>query len=233
MRCSRIREAVSARLDGERPGVPPARVEAHLATCADCRAWARAAASLPAILAEGVAPADRVRARTAPDPEVIAAPLAEASDAASRPGPPRRADRADWADRVEPAGAGRRPALVSLGELRLVLAALAVVQLVIAWPGVLPGGHATAHMSHELTSWDFGLAVGLLFLAWQPSRAWGALPLVALLVTGLTATSVLDLLSGHSLMGREFVHLLGLAGLGVLWELARRVPRPSVVVRLA
>ena len=200
MRCSRFREAVSARLDGEDPGVPAARIDGHLATCADCRAWATAAGSLPA-------PTEAPVEATTPDPGVLAALLA-----AGRPG---------------------RAALVTVQEWRIALAVIAVVQLVTAWPGVLSGGHASVHIAHELTSWDIGLAVGFVFLAWQPSRAWGALPLVALLVAFLTGASVLDLVSGAALLGRESVHLLEVAGLGCLWMLARRMPRSSVVLRLA
>jgi predicted anti-sigma-YlaC factor YlaD len=200
MRCSRFREAVSARLDGEDPGVPDDRIDPHLATCPECRAWAASAGSLPALTE---APLERV----APDPGVLAALLDEA-----RP---------------------RRGALVTVREWRIALALISVVQLVTAWPGVISGGHASVHMAHELTSWDLGLAVGFLFFAWQPSRAWGALPLVALLVAGLAGASVLDLVSGNPLLGREAVHLLAVAGLGCLWMLARRVPRSSVVLRLA
>jgi predicted anti-sigma-YlaC factor YlaD len=39
MQCDRFREAVSARIDGEDPGLPDDALEAHLAGCADCRAW--------------------------------------------------------------------------------------------------------------------------------------------------------------------------------------------------
>lgn len=39
MRCDRFREAVSARIDGEDPGLPDAVLDAHLDSCADCRAW--------------------------------------------------------------------------------------------------------------------------------------------------------------------------------------------------
>jgi predicted anti-sigma-YlaC factor YlaD len=200
MRCSRFRQAVSARLDGEDPGVPAGRVDAHLAACSDCRGWAMAARSLPALTE---APLER----TSPDPGVLASLLAEA-----RPG---------------------RRALISVREWRIVLAVIAAVQLATAWPGVLTGGHASEHLAHELTSLDIGLAVGFLFLAWQPSRAWGALPLVGFLVACLAGASVLDLLSGNALLGREVVHLLEVAGLGCLWMLARRVPRSSVVLRLA
>jgi predicted anti-sigma-YlaC factor YlaD len=37
--CERIREAASARLDGEAPGVPSARIDEHLAECPACRRW--------------------------------------------------------------------------------------------------------------------------------------------------------------------------------------------------
>jgi predicted anti-sigma-YlaC factor YlaD len=39
MRCDTFREAISARIDGEDPGLPAAAVDAHLAGCADCRGW--------------------------------------------------------------------------------------------------------------------------------------------------------------------------------------------------
>jgi predicted anti-sigma-YlaC factor YlaD len=43
MECDRIREAISARIDGENPGVPASLVEAHLAECEGCRGWQRRA----------------------------------------------------------------------------------------------------------------------------------------------------------------------------------------------
>lgn len=41
MLCSRIRTALSARLDGEElpPGLVPGRLDDHLAGCRDCRRW--------------------------------------------------------------------------------------------------------------------------------------------------------------------------------------------------
>jgi predicted anti-sigma-YlaC factor YlaD len=127
--------------------------------------------------------------------------------------------------------AGRR--LVTLREWRMVLAVVALTQLVVAWPGVvLSAGHASAHMGHELVSLDIGLAVGFLFLAWRPSRAWGALPLVTPLVLGLVGAAAWDAVDGHALLGREVVHLLELAGLACTWALARRAPRSSIELRL-
>ena len=56
MECDRWREAISARLDGEDPGIDPALVEAHLARCASCRAFATAAAEAHRTQRIGVAP---------------------------------------------------------------------------------------------------------------------------------------------------------------------------------
>ena len=39
MRCERIRAALSARIDGEDPGLPDGELNAHLGVCAECRAW--------------------------------------------------------------------------------------------------------------------------------------------------------------------------------------------------
>ena len=39
MQCDRFREAISARIDGEDPGLPDKALDVHLAACADCRAW--------------------------------------------------------------------------------------------------------------------------------------------------------------------------------------------------
>ncbi len=46
MSCTHIRHAISARLDGEDPGVEPAVIETHLDTCARCREFAASAARL-------------------------------------------------------------------------------------------------------------------------------------------------------------------------------------------
>src|SRR6202046_3878826 len=45
MRCDVAREALSARLDGERPEVLAQQVDAHLETCRGCRTWLIGAAA--------------------------------------------------------------------------------------------------------------------------------------------------------------------------------------------
>ena len=39
MQCDRLREAISARIDGEDPGLLDGALDAHLGVCAGCRAW--------------------------------------------------------------------------------------------------------------------------------------------------------------------------------------------------
>jgi predicted anti-sigma-YlaC factor YlaD len=204
MRCTRFREAVSARIDGEDPGLPTGEIDAHLAECPDCRVWADAAAS-PA-LRSLASPADPI----AVDPTLLARLVRPTAAAAPAHG------------------------LRSTLEWRVVLAIIGLTQVVLAWPGgFLDDGHASIHLAHELTAWDMGLAAGFLVVAWRPARAWGMLPLVGVLVAAMVVTSGVDLASGHALLGRETVHALALAGLACVWALARRAPRSSVVVRVA
>jgi predicted anti-sigma-YlaC factor YlaD len=199
MRCTIIREAVSARLDGEDAGIPAADIDAHLAGCADCRNWAAATGALDKVVAQ--APHHAIPL----DPAVLAR-LTAPDDTT----------------------------LLSTREWRVVLALVAIAQIVVAWPGVfLHDGHASVHLAHELTAWDMGLAVGFLVAALMPARAWGMLPLASVLVACMVGASTLDVLSGHALLGRELVHALEVAGLAVVWVLARRMPRPTLVVRAA
>lgn len=46
MECDRFREAISARIDGEGPGLPDGALDVHLGVCAGCRAWQERAHSV-------------------------------------------------------------------------------------------------------------------------------------------------------------------------------------------
>jgi predicted anti-sigma-YlaC factor YlaD len=43
MDCDGAREAISARIDGEDPGLPDGALDAHLAGCTACRSWRQSA----------------------------------------------------------------------------------------------------------------------------------------------------------------------------------------------
>ncbi len=197
MICAQFRDAVSARLDGEDPGLPTAMLDAHLEACAACTSWALAAADIARTTR--VAPAD-------PVPDRTGAILAAAADRGLL---------------------GGNPIDVEL-RWRLALAALALLQLAVAMPSLLLGEDAGAptHIAHEMGSWDVALAVGFLFAAWRPSRAWGMVPLVAALVGCLLVTTGIDVAEGHATLAHEAAHMLEVAGLGVLWLLSHRPARP-------
>lgn len=103
----------------------------------------------------------------------------------------------------------------------LVLVALA--QLAIAVPALLTDTSVTtAHTTRELGSWSAALAVGLLVAAWQPARARGMLPLGLVLAGVLGLGAVVDVLTGATAGAGESIHLLEIAGIALLWLLAKR-----------
>jgi predicted anti-sigma-YlaC factor YlaD len=125
--------------------------------------------------------------------------------------------------------AGARPAAGR--GLRWVLAFVALAQLAIAVPGLVFGNDAGApvHVAHELGSWDIALAVGFLYAARRPARAFGLLPLVGTLVGLLLVTSVLDLTGGRTATIAELPHALAVVGFCLLAALAR----PRLFLRTA
>ena len=197
--CERYREALSARIDGEDPGVAGPLIDAHLDACAECRAWASAAAAFGGSVEVGDTP------------------------------PLRPAVMNEILDRSALLNQRQRP----VAYWRVALAVIGALQLVVIWLGLVLGdAQAADHTSRELTSWDLGLAVGFLVLAWFPWRAWGALPVVAVMVAFLAGTSLHDLAVGEATVGHEAAHMLQVAGLVCLWQIARRMPRSSVVLRV-
>ena len=193
MRCEVIREALSARLDGETSELTDHAVDVHLGTCPACTAWAEELAVLHRM----------VRVREAePVPDITVAILGAVPSAAA----PRRA-------------VGAPPISVA----RWALFVVALTQLVLAGPAVLlgEGTGATVHVARELGAFDVALAVGLLLAAWQPARAWGLLPVVAALGFVLGGTAVLDVVRGTATSIGEVHHLLDLAGVAFLWWVAR------------
>jgi predicted anti-sigma-YlaC factor YlaD len=60
VKCERIREAMSSRLDGEPTGMPDSMIDEHLTRCEECTRWQRQAAALTALVAEPVDAPDLV-----------------------------------------------------------------------------------------------------------------------------------------------------------------------------
>lgn len=206
MRCQSCREALSARLDGEDPGVPDALVDQHLAGCAACSAYAEGSQLVRRRLA--------VRAAD-PVPDLTGPILAAA--AARRPAP---------------SAVARLTARLAGGPVdgqghhwtRWALLAVALTQLAVAAPPMLLGQDAGAsvHVARELGAWDLALAAALLLVVLRPARAVGLLPFAAALALAMVGGAVIDLLSGRAALAGEAQHLLELIGLGLLWITAHR-----------
>jgi predicted anti-sigma-YlaC factor YlaD len=64
------------------------------------------------------------------------------------------------------------------------------------------------------------LAVGLVYAAWRPVRAFGLLPITGALAACMVVTAALDLAGGRAGALGEAHHVLDLAGLVLLWVLA-------------
>jgi predicted anti-sigma-YlaC factor YlaD len=121
-------------------------------------------------------------------------------------------------------GAEQRRPRWDPAALRAGLAAVGVVQLLLAMPDLWSGIKGTpVHVARELGSFDLALAVGFLFAAWRPLRAYGMVPLVAALVAGLTVTTGIDVMEGRVVAATEVGHLLEFMGLALVWALARIV----------
>jgi predicted anti-sigma-YlaC factor YlaD len=200
MSCRRVQEAISARIDGEDPGLPVARVDAHLATCPACRAFAASATAVHR----------RVRVQPAePVPDLAEAILR----AATPPVAPATPVAPEWP--------------------RYVLLVVALTQLLIAIPALVLGDQAgaTVHLAHELGSWDAALAVAWLVDCWSPRRAAGFLPFTIALTAVMLGTGLLDVLGGRTALPSESHHFLDVAGLAMVWVLARSTPSERSLLR--
>jgi predicted anti-sigma-YlaC factor YlaD len=195
--CEDVRVAMSARLDGEEPGLAPGEIDGHLAGCADCTAWLAEAERLPRPVAAAPDLTERIMAAVAADPVIAAA------------------------------AARRRTIAEAHGRhqiLRIAVAAAAVVQLALALP-VLVGAFLSSelgpHAGREMASFDIAVAVGFLAVAYRPTRARALVPVAIVLAACLAVTSGVDLFRGVAGPGHEIGHLVAVVQAGLVWALSR------------
>lgn len=200
--CEVAREALSARMDGEREPVPARRVDEHLSSCPDCRQWQAQLDSQMALL-RGLISTDRTRMTAVPD----AAPTV--------PVPPARPRI--WL----------RIALGVVGATQIMLAlAQGFGADVGTHLGHLAGEHMD-HLVHESTAWSAALGVALLAAALRPALAAGVAVLGVVLTVLLTGYVIADGVTGAVGIERMSSHLPALLGtvLALLvWRAATRGP---------
>jgi len=108
--------------------------------------------------------------------------------------------------------------------LRLALVVVGAAQIGIGAPSLFGGNIDMAmsvHAAHENAAWNVALGAAFLATAIRPQRAAGLLPGLAVFVGVLAALSLRDVASGAVAVGRLATHLAILAGLALVYALAR------------
>ena len=198
MECWNYREAASAQLDNEDPGVDPARLEEHLAGCVGCRDW----------LADAVQVTRALRLRRVDDvPDMTGPVLARVKQ--------RR--------RVIPAAGMRAAARVALFA---VAAAQWAAGLTMVFDQAV-GASLPVHGAHEMGAFNLAVAVAFAWTAWRPGWARAQLPLLSSLVGVMAVLTGWDLATGRAAAVAEAGHLLLVVGLVLTVVLARRDAGPG------
>lgn len=182
MDCDTAREALSARIDGEREPIPSARVDEHLAECGPCREWQAAAVEQTRVLRRAAG-----RSQLAP----VRPPTGEQPRRLARP----KVSWQRWA----------------LGAVGLVQLGLAVAQGLGADLGVPHTGSA-GHVLNESTAWSAALGVVMLAAAFRPVVAGGLMWVLASFAAFLLLYEVIDADAGRVTPDRQLTHLPVLVG---------------------
>lgn len=209
-----IQAALSARLDGEPAGIPDDVVDAHVAGCAECRAFWERALTLNQTLDLAGMQNNRREELEAPD-------LSEVILAGVEP---------EWRRR-----AGTRLLGLSLSRVLLVLLGVVWVGWSVRFLGdagglttLGPDGRTltpdsdprSARLLVEGAAFRLALAFGVLTAAWKPKLVSGMLPIVGALWTFLLGFTVRDIIIGVAGTGQIFslaLLLVTLLTMGWAW----------------
>ena len=204
MDCEVAREALSARMDGEREPVPSARVDEHLATCRLCAEWYRVARQQSQLL------------------ETLAGNGFGRSDTAEAtvPQPHPRAD------------GGLRYLLGAVGVVQLCLALVQALGVDFGLVSAHHGMSGGAHLLNESTAWSAAVGVTLIAAAVRPVLAPGIACAGAVYALGLVYYVAVDSMNGHVTVARVASHLpvvVGAVLASLLWRRTRATPRADDV----
>lgn len=197
MDCTIAREALSARIDGEREPVPAARVDEHLGTCSQCREWYEDAVKQTQLLR-----------RLAGRSQVAAVPPQRAQEQL----PSRRLLSVSW----------QRWALGGVGMIQL---GVALAQGLGAHVG-MPNSEMGGHLLNESTAWSAALGVVMLAVAFRPVAAAGLAWVLAAFAGILAVYEITDAIADGVTGERIVSHLPVLAGAVLAWLVWRR-DRPA------
>ncbi|WP_054565702.1 zf-HC2 domain-containing protein [Frankia sp. R43] len=207
MGCETWREALSARLDGEEPGVSAALIDAHIERCPACATWQREAALIRRA-------AVHTASHDVPSPDFTH--LARSARV-----------------RVSPLFVCLRWGLAALGLAQLALGLLQVLgvgpfhtALPSTHHGVTSATHGE-HLSHESAAWNLAVGVGFLAAAARRAIADGLVPLLTAFVGLLGLLSINDITRGEVSADRLLTHSVLLAGYLLILALTQLTTDPG------
>jgi RNA polymerase sigma-70 factor (ECF subfamily) len=201
MRCDVAREALSARLDGERPQVLAQQVDAHLESCRDCRAWLIGAAVQTRRLAS---------LEPGQGPDLVDKIMTSIGGRATAYHRWMRVLRSHY----------RRWALIAVGLFQVAIAAAQISGIDFGMVSAhMHGAMSGEHLMHESTAWLLALGLAMIAAGIWPVTAIGVAAITGVYSVALLSYVVVDAIAGEVTATRIASHmplLLGLAFAGLV-----------------
>jgi RNA polymerase sigma-70 factor (ECF subfamily) len=213
MRCDVAREALSARLDGERPQVLAQQVDAHLESCRGCRAWLIGAAVQTRRLAT-IEPGQ--------GPDLVDRIMASIDDGSVAYHRWMRVLRSHY----------RRWGLIAVGVFQVAIAAAQISGIDFGMVSHTHGAMSGEHLMHESTAWLLALGLAMIAAGIWPVAAIGVAAIVGAYSVALVGYEVVDVVEGEETAARLASHVPLLLGFAFALLVARermgaRTPRAS------
>jgi predicted anti-sigma-YlaC factor YlaD len=204
MRCEAAREALSARLDGEPHDVPTQRVDAHLGSCAECRAWLLGVAMQTRRLAT---------VEVGHGPDLAEKIMATAGIAATAP-------HHRWLHRL--VSNYRRWALIAVGLFQVAVASAQIAGIDFGLVSTHGHGAATGmHLLHESTAWLLALGLAMITAGIWTAAATGVAAIATAFTAALLTYVAIDAYHSEVTAARIASHLPLLVGVVFAWLVAR------------
>src|ERR1700757_3625794 len=213
MRCDVAREALSARLDGERPEVLAQQVDAHLESCRGCRAWLIGAAAQTRRLAT-IEPGQ--------GPDLVGKIMASIDEGSAAYQRWMRVGRSHY----------RRWGLIAVGVFQVAIAAAQISGIDFGMVSHTHGAMSGEHLLHESTAWLLALGLAMIGAGIWPVAAIGGAAIVGAYSVALVGYEVVDVFEGEETAARFASHVPLLVGFVFALLVARermgaRRPRTS------
>lgn len=203
MRCDVAREALSARLDGERTEVLAQQIDAHLETCRGCRTWLIGAAAQTRRLAS-IEPGE--------GPDLVAQIMASIDEDPTAHHGWMRAVRSRYA----------RWGLIAVGGFQVALAAAQIGGVNFGMVSHhMHGAMSGEHLLHESTAWLLALGLAMIAAGIWPLLATGVAAIAGAYSLALMGYVAADALNGQVTATRVASHVPVLLGLAFAVLVAR------------